>query len=732
MKIIEKIKREKMMRPILKAGFSRKMASAWYRKVKYDYKAYSSVYDKKTLKDVHRRGYLARHIKQYDLLTSKENHYISDFEYIYLSPFNNSFSKWLDDILTTNRILSKYGQFNRKVYFSIIERNFSKLIFKVGHENRPYSVDYIIELLREKKMLELRPAFWLSKKRRYKLEYIDERLHINGYLRDYKDLEQIIRKLNANYIISEYVDIYYKAINETNYDGYMKVYIANDIGKESQILAGYINLLWNENFKSKANGKNISKRKNETLSINIENGEFVFSANKYVLDNWECVKKSLLQIGEELKAISFFSMSVTLQENEFKILSFSANPTLPKIDIDESLNQYLKDKFRKKRLQNHLSTSDRVEAIKTSRFHKFVKKHCRPGIRPYMQRLWFEAIKDDLKNTKKSLKTKIWAWRKGFLSYRIDQYGLTSDNYKQFLSDYDYYWLNRINNSYQIWINDKTTFRYILEPFKEYIPQYYYSIYKCSGKTVIKPMQDCPENSKTGTGIDGIIKILKEKGKLALKPSAGTHGDGFYCLSYDKGNLYANDQIIDPEDFKNMINGFHSFYLVTEFINMNYNLKKIYDKSVNSIRIMVINKYGYDPQIMQAYMRIGSLKSGYTDNVGYGGICVMINVETGEMFNPEQIVDHKFQSCDRHPDTGVLIRGKIPNWDMMCSKLLDICRYMPELEYLGFDIAITDQGFQIIEINIHQDLHKVATHSQEIKEYFRDKIKNKKRIYKIQ
>ena len=82
MKIIEKIKREKMMRPILKAGFSRKMASAWYRKVKYDYKAYSSVYDKKTLKDVHRRGYLARHIKQYDLLTSKENHYISDFEYI--------------------------------------------------------------------------------------------------------------------------------------------------------------------------------------------------------------------------------------------------------------------------------------------------------------------------------------------------------------------------------------------------------------------------------------------------------------------------------------------------------------------------------------------------------------------------------------------------------------------------------------------------------------------------
>ena len=146
---------------------------------------------------------------------------------------------------------------------------------------------------------------------------------------------------------------------------------------------------------------------------------------------------------------------------------------------------------------------------------------------------------------------------------------------------------------------------------------------------------------------------------------------------------------------------------------------------------MVINKYGYNPQIMQAYMRIGSVESGYTDNVGYGGICVMIDIETGRMYNPEQIIDHKFQPCEVHPDTGVLIEGKIPNWDMMCNKILEICRFMPELEYLGFDIAITDESFQIIEINIHQDLHKVATYSEEIKEYFRDKLENKRVIYKI-
>ena len=43
----------------------------------------------------------------------------------------------------------------------------------------------------------------------------------------------------------------------------------------------------------------------------------------------------------------------------------------------------------------------------------------------------------------------------------------------------------------------------------------------------------------------------------------------------------------------------------------------------------------------------------------------------------------------------------------------------------------TATGFQVIEINIHQDLHKVATHSDEIKEFFAQKIAIKKKRYKL-
>ena len=146
--------------------------------------------------------------------------------------------------------------------------------------------------------------------------------------------------------------------------------------------------------------------------------------------------------------------------------------------------------------------------------------------------------------------------------------------------------------------------------------------------------------------------------------------------------------------------------------------------------MMVINRHGYDPKITQTYIRIGSTKTGFTDNVGYGGICAMIDPENGEIYQPETIVDHVYYPCPTHPDTGTVIGGRlIPCWDEAKKLVLDISRYMPEMEYLGYDVAITEDGPQIIEINIHQDLHKCNTFSKEIMDFFNDKIAQKKAKY---
>ena len=162
---------------------------------------------------------------------------------------------------------------------------------------------------------------------------------------------------------------------------------------------------------------------------------------------------------------------------------------------------------------------------------------------------------------------------------------------------------------------------------------------------------------------------------------------------------------------------------------MHSNLKKIYPKSVDSVRIMVVNTPGNNPEILQTYLRIGSSKTGFTDNIGYGGICAMINMENGTLYAAETLVDHVYYPCERHPDTGVVIEGeKIPNWTMICDIVKKIARLIPEVEYMGFDVAVTEDGLKVMEINIHQDLHKVGLYSDDIKQFFKKKIIYKDRL----
>lgn len=708
------------MFPVIRAGYSRKMASIWYKKTRRDKKNYKEIYDKKFIKEVHKKGFLCDTLERYNWGIDDLDNYISNFDYIYLEPFNNSFSKWLQDIITTNRILKDYDSHLRKVFYSIVQRNGEKLVLNIENENREYTVNDIIKTLMKEKVLQLRPAFWLSKRARYKLEIKNSNLYIEEKKSTLMDLKKIISELDdVNYIVSEYFDITYEAEGPLNgYDHYLKLWIANDTGNASKILDAVMHILWDE----KDNTETIRKQKES--NVNLDNGSFKIDDEILTIENWNLIKDEIINISKTLNKLTYYTVSIAIKENgDFKILSMSANPLLPPGHIGNELNNYLINKAKDKNENRVYTFKDRVNAIKKSRFYKYTEKKAKPGMRPYMYALWLKSVWDDLWNTKVSLRKKIWAWKRGFLSFRIEQYGLTEDNYKEFLSDYNYHWLNRINNAYQIWINDKTTFRYILEPFKEYIPQYYFSIFNRNGKTEIEKMQDC--DTKYEANYDGIIETLKDQKILALKPSAGTHGDGFYCLTFENGEITVNGECKSKEQFIELVESFKSFYLITEYIDMNNELKKIYPKSVNSIRVMVINENGYEPKIMQSYMRIGSSRTGYTDNVGYGGICVMIDTETGEMYNPETIVEHKFYPCPKHPDTGTMIEGKIPYWEEICEGIKRICRYLSELEYLGFDIAVTNDGFQVIEINIHQDLHKVATLDKEVIEFYERKMRNK-------
>ena len=155
---------------------------------------------------------------------------------------------------------------------------------------------------------------------------------------------------------------------------------------------------------------------------------------------------------------------------------------------------------------------------------------------------------DIFKNKKTTLSQKIWAQKRGFLSENISYLGLTDDNYTNYLSDFDYFQLHPINGAYSRWIDGKVTIKFILQPFSEFLPKYYYHIYD---NEVLKLM-DCPEG--LDSGIQGIIDLLKTTRFLAAKPVSGTLGEGFYKLAYDGQDYLLNDKSTSEPEIIGLIN----------------------------------------------------------------------------------------------------------------------------------------------------------------------------------
>lgn len=352
------------------------------------------------------------------------------------------------------------------------------------------------------------------------------------------------------------------------------------------------------------------------------------------------------------------------------------------------------------------------------------------GYSDYMSREWYNTVLEDLRNDKNSpLKHKLWCYRRGFTPWRVKQYGLDKTNFHTLPSDRDYMYLHQMNNSYKKWIEDKMTFRLVLDPFKEHLPKYYFQILQRDDRQMIVRLPDCPDGFEPT--FDELLRLLRQEGKLALKAASGTHGVGFYKMHYEDGKYYLNNKETSEYGILNTINSFKSFYIVTNYINMHDQIKEIYAGSVNTIRIMMINRDGHHPQLMDAYMRIGSKKSGVTDNVAFGGVVCSVNMETGEYSNGMQLKNHVYIPIDCHPDTGTPLQGIIPNWDVIKKGITDISAYMCQLEYLGFDVVCTPEGFTVLEINSHQDLHRLPYYDPRVRDFLFYKLGRKERRYHI-
>lgn len=306
---------------------------------------------------------------------------------------------------------------------------------------------------------------------------------------------------------------------------------------------------------------------------------------------------------------------------------------------------------------------------------------------------------------------KKWALERGFYPGRIELYGLTEENYRNYVPDYQYFMLHPMNNHFLKWL-DKTTLKYVLNSngCADTMPAYYAYVENdmCGGRFTY--LMDCPKDIARDEQF--LWNLLQQKKVLAMKPNSGTSGGlGFIKLELRDGSLFENNKPITMERFQQIQDTMRN-YIITEYAHQHADLAAVWPDSECTLRVIMCKdpaENRFAPTTWScavSYARFGTSVNGGASNLSSGGVGVGFDFETGKYhdfcirykrFTP----DGKWM-LEQHPDTKVEWKTTgLPNWELVRSKIDAVCQHVSSLDYLGLDIIITEDGMKLCEINSH-------------------------------
>ncbi|MBZ5202035.1 hypothetical protein HU147_12475 [Planomicrobium chinense] len=153
--------------------------------------------------------------------------------------------------------------------------------------------------------------------------------------------------------------------------------------------------------------------------------------------------------------------------------------------------------------------------------------------------------------------------------------------------------------------------------------------------------------------------------------------------------------------------------LVEELIEQHDHLVALNPSSVNTIRVFTVKKDN-KINVIACSLRTGAGES-IIDNLHAGGMSVSIDIEKGVVFTPA--INAKLEKFQTHPSTGIEFMGfEVPHWKQVIEVVKKAASDVPSLRYLGWDVAVTKDGVELIEAN-HDPAHDLIQISDQIGKY---------------
>lgn len=287
----------------------------------------------------------------------------------------------------------------------------------------------------------------------------------------------------------------------------------------------------------------------------------------------------------------------------------------------------------------------------------------------------------------------------GFSLYSCYTYNLNKKNYKYYLNDIDEHMPRFNKNKYFVLCDDKFVFYSF---FRNFIPT-------AEVFAVIKNGNLIFSNDK----MNFYKSIIKHNG-CVIKPRFGNNGKNIFKISAENNHLIYKGTILSNIELEKLILSLKGDYVIQEIIMQNQFENSLYTNSLNTIRVISMN-INNKIEIGGALQRIGTKRSFNVDNFSQGGLSCLIDIETG-ILTSGTCADSFDKNGNRifyekHPDTGNKLKGvSIPNWKGVVKFIKDAHKSIGFYKFIAWDLALTNNGICVVEMNLESGLHIFQVH----------------------
>lgn len=301
-------------------------------------------------------------------------------------------------------------------------------------------------------------------------------------------------------------------------------------------------------------------------------------------------------------------------------------------------------------------------------------------------------------------------WRRGFLSRSVTLYQLPDNDPSLYINDVQRYFRtkNMVSPHLQEVLNNKFSFFLLVRNLG--LDSDVVDLLGLHTRGYVHPF---PRSGRIELETF-LEQTLQERGHIFVKPLHGAEANGVRSLKFAENGYRMDGRDVELAEIAEWVRSFPRPLLFEAALVQHGEQAALNPHSTNTIRLLTMPDVTADfsPFIARASQRIGSLRSGHIDNWTKGGLSANVDLDTGTLSAGAQLPEgNELQWFSEHPDSGARIQGhQVPFWEETKRLVLEAADRLAFMEYVGWDIVITETGPVILEANINSGMNVLQVH----------------------